>query len=898
MTLAEIWRRLLRWRRRDVLGRELSEELQTHLDLLVRDYQQAGMPRAEAEAAARQQLGNLGRIRESSRDHWGFPVIDAALQDLRYSLRGLRKAPGFAAAVILTLGLGIGANAAMFGVVDRLMFRPYPYLRDPSQVHRVYLRSTDRSGREQTTSSMEYARYLDLARWTSSFSEFAGFTDRRIAVGLGDAARERKVAIVSAAFFNFFKTRPVLGRFFTATEDVTPRGADVVVLGHAFWQSEFGGRDVLGQSIQVGPLSCRIVGVAPPGFTGVFDNEAPALFLPITTFAGSQPSHTQAATYFTRYNWSWMEMMARRKPGVSVQQASTDLSGAYLKSWNAENAIDPLPPIGVAKPYALASGMKLGAGPDPGLETRTALWVTGVAAIVLLIACANVANLYLARALRRRREIAVRLALGISRRRLLGQCLIEALVLSALGSVAGLLIAQWGGVGIRRLFSPGDSSFAVLTDWRTLGAASLVALVAGLLTGLVPALLAIKGDVGGYLKAGAREGTYHRSRTRAALLVAQGALSVVLLVGALLFVRSLSRVKALRLGYDVEPVLLAEPNLRGMRIEDAEQIALGRRVLAAAQAIPGVEHAAWVGSIPFYSTSGTGLYVEGIDSVRKLGRFTYENATPDFFATMGTRIVRGRPFGSEDRAGTPRVAVVSESMARVLWPGRDALGQCMRVGADTMPCTTVIGIAEDAIQRNLIDDKRFHYYLPLEQFRQNEGFALLVRMKGDAASQGETLRRALQKLMPGQAYVTVRPFRELVDGQRRSWLFGATMFVAFGVLALLVAAVGLYGVIAYNVAQRMHELGVRIALGARPANLIRLVVSQGLRFALAGIAVGTALALLLAKWVQPLLFQQSAKDPMVLALVAALLLFVALVASSIPARKATRADPNAALRAE
>jgi putative ABC transport system permease protein len=898
MRLPEIWRRLVRWRRRAALTRELSEELQAHLDLLVRDYEHAGMARPEAEAAARRQLGNLGRIRESSRDHWGFPVIDAALQDLRYSLRGLRKAPGFAAAVILTLGLGIGANAAMFGVVDRLMFRPYPLLRDASRVHRVYLRFSDNSGRERTSSSMEYARYLDLARWTSSFSDFAGFTDRRMAIGLGEATRERKVAIVSARFFTFFSATPALGRFFVAAEDSTPRGADVVVLGHAYWRSQYGGRDVIGQSIQVGPLICRIVGVAPPGFTGVTDNEAPALFLPITTFAGSQPDRHMATTYFTRYNWGWMEVMVRRKPGVSVQQATADLTGAYLKSWNAENALDPLPSVASAKPSAMASGLKPGAGPDPGLEARTALWVTGVALIVLLIACANVANLYLARALRRQREIAVRLALGISRSRLLGQCLIEALVLSILGSAAGLLIAQWGGAGIRRLFAPGGGSLGVLTDWRTLGVASVIALVTGLLTGLAPALVAARGDVSGTLKSGPREGYSHRSRTRSALLIGQGALSVVLLVGAGGFVRSLARVRAMRLGYDVEPVLLAEPNLRGMHIENAEQIALGSKLLTAAQAMPGVEHVAWVGSIPFYSTSGTGLYVAGIDSVRKLGRFSYQNATADYFPTMGTRVVRGRPFGAADRAGTPLVGVVSESMARVLWPGQDALGKCLRVGADTMPCTTVIGIAEDAIQRSLIDDTRYHYYLPLEQFRANEGFALLVRMRGDAAGQREAIRRALQRLMPGQAYMVVRPLSELVDAQRRSWRFGATMFSAFGVLALLVAAIGLYGVVGYNVAQRMHELGVRIALGAQSGDVMRLVVGQGVRFTLVGVGVGAGLALFGARWLQPLLFQQSAKDPAVFSAVAVLLVLVAVLASVAPARRAARADPNTALRAD
>jgi predicted permease len=492
----------------------------------------------------------------------------------------------------------------------------------------------------------------------------------------------------------------------------------------------------------------------------------------------------------------------------------------------------------------------------------------------------------------------VRLALGVSRARLLGQCLIESSVLTALGTVAGLLIAQWGAAGIRGLFVSSGGSLEVITDWRTLGLAAGIAVLAALLTGLAPALVALRGDVAASLKAGAREGTHHRSRLRVGLLVAQGALSVALLIGAGLFVRSLERVKALRLGFDAESVLLAEPNLRGMQMADPEQIALGRRVLQTAQALPGVSHAAWVGSIPFYSTSGTGLYVEGIDSVRKLGRFSYTVATPDYFATMGTRIVRGRPFGPADRAGAPRVGVVSEGMARLLWPGKAAIGQCMRVGADTMPCTTVIGIAEDAFQRNLIDDEQGHYYVPLEQFRENEGFALLLRMQSDPAQQVEMVRRELQQLMPGQAYVTVRRLQQLVDPLRRSWLFGATMFVAFGVLALVVAAVGLYGVIAYGVAQRMHELGVRIALGASSGRLIRLVVSQGVRLALAGIAVGAALAFLAGKWLQPILFQQSARDPLVFGFVAGLLLVVAILASLVPARRASRADPNAALRAE
>ena len=778
------------------------------------------------------------------------------------------------------------------------MIRPFPYLRHPGRVHRVYLVSDNRE-RTEFHSNFEYTRYLDLKKWTGSFELFAGFAPRRVAVGAGDAARERPVAVVSASFFEFFDLRPALGRFFVAAEDSTPRGAAVAVLSYGFWKTVFGGRDVLGQTLRVRNILCTIIGVAPQGFVGVSDEEPPAVYIPITTAAGNEPDRHMAATYFTSYSWGWMSVMARRKPGVTVAAASRDLSTAHWRSWNAERAIESgLAPAEVARPRAIAGALKLAAGPEGGLESRTLVWVTGVAAIVLLIACANVANLMFARVLRRRKEIALRLALGVSRKRLVAQCLTESLLLAGLGWGAGLAIAEWGGAALRHLFLPDGSALEVVTDWRTLLAAGACALGAGLLTGLGPAVLATRADLAGSLKAGAREGATHRSLARSSLLVLQGALSVVLLVGAGLFVRSLTHVRELRLGYDVEPVLLAERNLRGLRLDDTGQVVLGRRLLETGQAIPGVEHAAWVSSVPFYSESGTGLHIPGIDSVRKLGRFSYQSATADYFRTFGTRILRGRPFTAADRAGTPRVALVSESMARVLWPGKEALGQCMRVGADTMPCTTVIGIAEDAIQRSLSDDKRLHYYLPIDQFRPTEGFALLLRMRGDAASQIERVRKALQTVMPGESYITVRPMQELVNDRRRSWRLGATMFVAFGVLALLVAAVGLYGVITYNVAQRMHELGVRIALGAQARHVVRLVVGQGVRFAVAGVGVGLGLALVAARWIQPLLFRQPARDPAIFGGVGALLILVAALASALPALRATRADPNSALRSD
>ena len=897
--MRELLARLRDWLRRSRLEEELSEELAFHRQQLERDARRDGLAPDAAARTARRRLGNLPRTQEAARERWSIPWLEHLLHDTRYALRGLKRSPGFTLSAVLTLGLGIGANAAMFGVIDQLMFRPHPYLTDPGTVHRVYLQYRFRD-REFTVDNFEYARYLDFRRWATAFSQYAAFFPYTGAVGTGEAARERRIAPVSASFWDFFHAPPALGRYFGPAEDQTPVGAPVAVLSYEFWVAEFGGRDVLGQTLQVGAIPCVIIGVTPQGFLGVSEDNPPAVYLPITAYAGRR-GDDDGREYFVNYNWGWMEMIVRRKEGVSRDAATSDLTGAFVRSWTRQRDLDPehVWPAELARPRAIPGAVKQAAGPTAGLESRTLLWVTGVAVVVLLIACANVTNLFLARALRRRREVALRLALGVSRGRLVAQSLTESLTLSGLGCALGLGLAQSGGLTLRRLFLGDVSGLDLLSDTRTLAVALGAALLAALITGLVPVLFASHHDAGPALKAGVREGPYQRSRARTVMLVAQGALSVVLLVGAALFVRSLDHVRDLRLGFDAEPVLFASQNLRGTRLTEEEQIALGRRLLETGQAIPGVERAAWVSSVPFWSTSTTSLFVAGIDSVQRLGSFTYQTATVDYFGTMGTRILRGRGFEPGDRAGAPRVAVVSESMARVLWPGREAMGQCMRVGADTMPCTTVVGIAEDAVQRgSLIEEQPFRYYLPLEQYRPIRGFALMLRMRGDPAESVEPVRRALQAVMPGQSYVSVRPFRDIIDARRRSWRVGATMFVAFGGLALLVSAVGLYGVIAYNVTQRLHEVGVRIALGARVGDVLRLIMGQGIRFALAGVVLGSVLALTASRWVQPLLFRQSARDPAVYGLVGTLLLLVAVLASSVPALKALRADPNAALRAE
>ncbi len=508
------------------------------------------------------------------------PWWESFAQDLRYAVRGLRAKPGFTIAVMLTLGLGIGANAAMFSIVDRLLFRPPPMLHDATTTHRIYLATTYR-GKEYAGASVAFARYLDLARMTTSFARFAQFTARDLAIGTGDESREMRVGIVSASFFGFFDAPPALGRYYMAAEDSTPAGTNVVVLSYSYWQTQFGGRrDALGSTMRIGPLVYTVIGVSPAGFGGLWPDQPPIAYIPISSYAATQASFLRSGqTWWGTYNWTWSTTMAQRKPGVSIAAANADLTNAFRRSFQTELDGNPKQaPMDVVKPHALAGSILSERGPNQSSLAKVASWISGVALIVLLIACANVANLLLARALNRRREIAVRLALGVSMKRLLSQLLTESLLLAALGGAAGLAIAQIGGAVLRAAFLPKAAPASVLSDPRTVLFATLAALAAGVLTGLAPVFQVRSVSLTSDLKAGAREGTFHRSKLRTGLLLMQGALSVVLLVGAGLFVRSLDNVKSVRMGYDTDPVLLINLNMRGVPLDSAGKVLLREKL--------------------------------------------------------------------------------------------------------------------------------------------------------------------------------------------------------------------------------------------------------------------------------------------------------------------------------
>jgi putative ABC transport system permease protein len=471
-------------------------------------------------------------------------------------------------------------------------------------------------------------------------------------------------------------------------------------------------------------------------------------------------------------------------------------------------------------------------------------------------------------------------------------------LLAALGGMVGMVIAHWGGAALRAGLLPQSEAAAGFGDMRTVLYAAVAAIAVGLLTGLAPILQASRADLTSDLKAGTREGTYGRSRLRVGLLVVQGALSVILLVGAGLFVRSLGNVRNIRLGYDVDPIMMVELNMRGMKTDSVSNIALKNRLLEVAQSIPVVEKASRQVGIPFWSSWSVGLFVEGIDTVFRYGNFMVNAVSPSYFETFGTRLLRGRGIEASDVDGGPKVMVVSQKMGQVLWPGKDPIGQCIRVNADTMPCTQVVGIAEDIKAGSLKPDSNFYYYVPSSQFNPQAG-GLFIRVRNGTAKQHlEAVRRRLQQEMPGASYVKVTPFSEVMGQQTQSWKLGATMFVAFGVLALVLAAVGLYSVIAYNVSQRQHELGVRVALGAQGPDVIRMVVTDGLKVVGVGVAAGLLVALWAGKFVQPLLFSVSPRDPSIFGLVATTLIGVAIAASWMPARRASRVDPNVVLRSD
>ncbi|MGV3709328.1 MAG: ADOP family duplicated permease [Gemmatimonas sp.] len=906
MTMNERIRKLFRFDNdhQDV-ARAVDDELQFHFDSTVRDLMASGLSETEARQRAHQRFGDVeqtrrglneidhARVRDARRIEW-FANVG---QDLRYALRGLRRNPVFAVAVVAILALGIGANATMFDIVDRLLLRTPPTLIDADRVHRVYLHSTI-NNQPFYSASTSYHRFRDLADSSRTIDVAAAVWNPTLAVGELNAVEER-VTYATASYWKLFEVAPALGRFYTEAEDVATNPTHVTVLSHAYWQRAFGGRDsVIGKQIRLGRINYTIIGVAPESFIGLSE-QAPAAWIPIAsggtnTFPGNGRVH-----WYDTYGMNWLQTVVRRRDGVSREAVNAELSQRFQQSYaNARSLNANVIPIEIAKPSVEASSVLVARGPNRSTDVKVAIWLVGVAAIVLLIACANVGNLMLARALQRQREIAVRLALGISRSRLIAQTMIESTLLAILGGVAGLAATAWGGGILRATLVPDLAVTSLFHNVRTPLFTMLLAVGVGMLTGLVPAFKSARGSLSGALKAGGRGGDYQRSRLRSSLLVVQAAMSVVLLVGAGLFVTSLRNLQSMSLGFDSERVVWVSTHLRTAMMDSTRQRAFYEELVAAAKRVPGVEAATFGLSVPFATEWEEPLFTAGIDSVNTLGRFELQHVGPEYMQTMGTRILRGRALGAQDVFGAPPAMVVSASMAAKLWPGQDALSKCMRVGADTTPCRAIVGIAQDIKSNSLTESEQFQYYMPRAQMPSGSEGQVFVRVSSSATLQAESIRKALQTLMPGDSYVTATSLDDIVDPGRRSWKLGATMFSIFGSLALVVAALGLYSVISYTVAQRTREMGVRIALGAQSLDVIRMILRQSVALSALAIALGVGIAMFAGKWVEPLLFETSPYDARVYVIVASMLLLIAVAAALAPALRASRVDASEALRSD
>ena len=885
------------------LGRAVDDELRFHLDMTIRELVAAGATEEAARAEALRRFGDVRAARDRltridrayARRLRAADTLESAWQDARYAARGLRLHPGFAAVAVLTLALGIGVNATIFGIIDQLFFRPPAHVRDPERIAMLSMLQRGETGVGQQTFNYPVYRTLATDLRSAESVAIASFRAEPLSLGSGLQARNVRGMLVSASYFTMLGAGAERGRFFSAEEDAEPAGVPVAVISDGFWRRQFG-RDpqVLGKALDIGMQRYTIIGIAPPEFTGTELGRVD-VWLP---FTAAMARRSASPSWRSNPLPSYAHIFVKVRPGIPLSQLASDVGRAmqehYAELWFVSGRHVHLTPLRTARSVNL------------GTNTTITVLLGAMATLVLLITCANCANLLLARALRRRREIAVRLALGVSRARLVRLLVAESVLLALLGGSGALLVAYWSGTVVRLLLFGDVPWVRGSVDTRVLIFTAAAALAVGVAAGLVPALQTSRPRLTDDLKSGAREGGAPRAATRSALLVVQAALALVLLAGAGLFVRSLHNVDALRMGVQPERVLYGTMDLRVTGRSAREGDAIFRDALARVRALPGIAHAAVALTIPFGPSYGADVHVEGRDSLPP-GEGPFLNLVgPDYFAAIGARLVAGRDFtDADDRPESPPVVIVSRTMARRVWPGQSALGRCLRLGGAAAPCAQVVGVAEDVRRQEILEDPLYFVYVPLGRAAPELGERLRDRYivayaAADAARMIEPVRRAMQTVVPGLPYATVQRIAEMPDvlTQLRRWRLGANLFSAFGLLALLLASVGLFGLISYSVTQRVHEMGVRLTLGAPRWSLGTLVVGQALAVSVLGVAIGLAAALAGGRIVASQLYGVSPHDPLVLAGACLTLLIMAVIASVLPAVRAIRVDPLVALRAE
>jgi len=882
--LFQLWRWLLSLLRRGRYEREMEEEIRFHLEMQTEQNLEAGMATQEAHYAARRQLGNQTWLKEVSREMWSLNSIETLIQDLRFGARMLAKNVSFTLIAVMTLALGIGANTAIFSVVNAVLLRPLPF----QDADRLMMLGTVDTRKGNGLGSVSYPNFADWRAQSGSFERLAAFRDRNFTLtGSGEPVRLNG-AVVSAELFTLLGVLPNLGRSFRTEEDNA--GASVVILSHGLWQRRFNSDpQVIGRDVTLNNRSLTVVGVMPAGFQFPIAEESAELW---TTIAYDSTGKSPMAA---NRGLTYLHVIGRLKVGVTNAQAQAEmdtLAGRLEQQYPDSNSHQGI---------RLVSVLEQLVG-----DVRKPLWILfGAVGCVLLIACANVANLLLARATARRREIALRAALGASRGRLIRQLLTESVLLALAGSVCGWLLA-WGCIEL--LLSLGPENIPRLQDIRldirVFSFTLLISFLTGLVFGLAPALQAAKTELTESLKEGGRGGEGARgSGLRGVLVIAEVAVALVLMVGAGLLLNSFWRLLQVDPGFDPRGVLTLSLSLPNSRYSVMQSGEFYQRLQSRLQTLPGVRAASASWALPLSSGNPSiNVDIEGQPAAPGAHNDVDCNfILPDHFRALGIRLINGRDFTARDDVNGHPVVIINEAFQRRFFPNVEPLGKRIRpmvsIGSGQPEMREIIGVVGD-VRSYLATESQPEFFVSYLQLPITGSLTLALRADGDPRNLLNVARAEAQALDKELPVFAVKTLDQHFSSAFASPRFNALALTIFAGAALALTLVGLWGVMAYAVAQRTHEIGIRMALGAQTHDVLKLVVKQGMRLALIGVALGLGGALALTRLIRTLLFGVSATDPLTFALIAFLLTAVALLACWIPARRATKVAPMTALRAE
>ena len=865
--------------------RELDEELQAHLRMAEAERIAAGETPEDAAAHARRELGNYLRVKETTREAWGGAAIERFGQDLRFGLRMLRRNPAVSAVAILCLTIGIGANAAVYSWIEGILYRPFPGVARQERMAALAGTTRGRPG----YNGLSWPDFVDLRRSCRTIDAFIADRIMGATLSVGERAERAPGSIVSSNYFEALGVRPVLGRGFLPDEETGRNAHPVTVISWRTWKDRYRGDPaIVGKTQRLNGIPFTIVGVAPEGFDGTFVGYAVRFFVPVSMEEKFEPGGWKVEDRGAR----WIEPFVRLKRGVTLARAQAELSAVSGRLEETYPDTDRGHGFRVLPLRLTPFNGARELGPTLGI----ALAVVGA---VLLIACANVGNLLLARSFARRHELTVRAAIGAGRARLFAQLLTEGLVLSALGAAGGLVVAR---VCRRALafFYPSHGIAVNLVgevDGRVVGLAAAACLFSTLLFGLAPALQGGRVDAASVLRSESAGvlGGRGKAWARSALVLVQVALCFVLLAGAGLVLRSLEQIRRSSPGFSTRGVLVTAVDMLGAGYGEGRARSVDRALLDRVRSLPGVESTALarVSPLSLRSPSSAPVAVPGyVPPPDEQPTVEYVEITPDYFATTGIALVSGREFGGNDDENAERVAVVNETMVERFWRGRSPVGGTFLANGRTL---RVVGIAKTSKYGSMSEPPTPFFYVPFAQ-NFSPSAALFVRTELGPAEMGSALAGAFRAVDPDLAHYEVTTMAQQVESSTRGQRVAVAVLEIFGGLALVLAAVGLYGVLSYAVSQRTHEMGLRMALGASGRDLLRLVASQGMALTGAGIAAGLAAALALTRLMQNVIWGVSPRDPAVFASSAAVLLAAAVAACAVPAWRAVRLDPWRALR--